>query len=149
MKSGRFQLNRRRRGATLVFVVAFLALGLSLGVSFLYFATNHAAQMRLYREAAQGGRAANVNQGTLGSNDESPPQPYDIANTALGQLIYTDYILLFQSAGLILLVAMIGAIVLTLRSREGVRRQVIAQQIGRRRELSVEVRKVPTRGGVS
>jgi NADH-quinone oxidoreductase subunit J len=56
--------------------------------------------------------------------------------------------LLFQAAGLVLLVAMIGAIVLTLRSREGVRRQVIAQQIGRRRELSLEIRKVPTRGGV-
>lgn len=77
-----------RRGATLVLVVAFLALGLSLGISFLYVASNHATRMRMYRESGQGGRAAGVNQGTLGSNDEAPPQPYDIANTALGQLIY-------------------------------------------------------------
>jgi NADH-quinone oxidoreductase subunit J len=77
------------------------------------------------------------------------PPLAELSNTAaLGELIYTDYILLFQTAGLILLVAMVGAIVLTLRAREGVRRQVIAGQIGRRRELSVEIRKVPTRGGV-
>jgi NADH-quinone oxidoreductase subunit J len=77
------------------------------------------------------------------------PPPAELSNTAaLGDLIYTDYILLFQIAGLILLVAMVGAIVLTLRAREGVRRQVIGRQIGRRRELSVEIRKVPTRGGV-
>jgi NADH-quinone oxidoreductase subunit J len=77
------------------------------------------------------------------------PPTNEVSNTAaLGQLIYTEYLLLFQAAGLVLLVAMVGAIVLTLRAREGVRRQVIAQQIGRRRELSVEIRKVPTRGGV-
>jgi NADH-quinone oxidoreductase subunit J len=81
---------------------------------------------------------------------EAPTPPVaELSNTAaLGQLIYTDYILLFQAAGLILLVAMVGAIVLTLRAREGVRKQVIATQIGRRRELSLEIRKVPTRGGV-
>jgi NADH-quinone oxidoreductase subunit J len=48
---------------------------------------------------------------------------------------------------LILLVAMIGAIVLTLRQREGVRRQSISAQIGRRREDGVEVKKVPSRSG--
>jgi NADH-quinone oxidoreductase subunit J len=86
----------------------------------------------------------------VGRMVEAPaPPPADVSNTAaLGQLIYTDYMLLFQGAGLVLLVAMIGAIVLTLRARAGVRRQVIAQQIGRRRELSLEIRKVPTRGGV-
>ena len=86
----------------------------------------------------------------VGRMVEAPAPPAsDVSNTAaLGQLIYTDYMLLFQAAGLVLLVAMIGAIVLTLRSREGVRRQKIAQQIGRRRELSLEIRKVPTRGGV-
>jgi NADH-quinone oxidoreductase subunit J len=73
----------------------------------------------------------------------------DVSNTlALGRVLYTDYIFLFQGSGLILLVAMVGAIVLTLRAREGVRRQVISAQIGRRRELSVEVRKVPSREGV-
>ncbi|MGF1631089.1 MAG: NADH-quinone oxidoreductase subunit J [Kiloniellaceae bacterium] len=67
---------------------------------------------------------------------------------ALGGLIYTDYIYLFQVSGLILLVAMIGAIVLTLRQREGVRRQSIAKQTGRTRAESVEVKQVPSRSGV-
>ena len=86
----------------------------------------------------------------VGRMIEAPAPPAsDVSNTAaIGQLIYTDYLLLFQAAGLVLLVAMIGAIVLTLRQRAGVRRQKIAQQIGRRRELSLEIRKVPTRGGV-
>ena len=56
---------------------------------------------------------------------------------ALGDILYTNYIYLFQGAGMILLVAMIGAIVLTLRSREGVKRQVIADQVGRKREEGV------------
>jgi len=76
------------------------------------------------------------------------PPPDQIPNTrALGEVLYTKYAYLFQASGLILLIAMIGAIVLTLRQREGVRRQSIAAQIGRRREESVEVKKVPTRSG--
>ena len=56
--------------------------------------------------------------------------PTEITNThALGKLIYTQYVYLFQAAGLVLLVAMIGAIVLTLRKRPGVRRQQIANQV--------------------
>src|SRR6201995_2608467 len=70
------------------------------------------------------------------------------AGAALGALIYTHYIYAFQAAGLILLVAMIGAIVLTLRSREGVRRQKISQQVTRRRDASVEIVKVRPRQGV-
>jgi NADH-quinone oxidoreductase subunit J len=70
------------------------------------------------------------------------------APTQLGALIYTHYIYAFQAAGLILLVAMIGAIVLTLRSREGVKRQKIAQQVTRRRDASVEIVKVRPRQGV-
>ena len=50
---------------------------------------------------------------------------------ALGQLLYTRYIFFFQAAGMVLLVAMVGAIVLTLRHKPGVRRQVIADQVGR------------------
>jgi len=70
-----------------------------------------------------------------------------LSNTqALGALFYTRYIYLFQTAGLILLVAMIGAIVLTHRSRKGVRKQDIASQVARGR--TVELRDVPTRGGV-
>ncbi len=73
----------------------------------------------------------------------------DLHNTrALGGLIYTDYIYLFQAAGLVLLVAMIGAIVLTLRQREGVRRQSIAKQTSRTRAESVEIKQVPSRSGV-
>ncbi len=67
----------------------------------------------------------------------------DVSNTdALGRVLYTDYIYLFQAAGLILLVAMIGAIVLTHRVRAGVKRQRIAMQVARRREEAVELRKV-------
>ena len=67
---------------------------------------------------------------------------------ALGRLLYTRYVYLFQAAGMILLVAMVGAIVLTLRHREGVRRQKISQQVGRRREETIEVVKVPSRSGI-
>ena len=72
-----------------------------------------------------------------------PAMP-EISNTrALGNVLYTKYLYLFQIAGLILLVAMIGAISLTMRRRSGVRRQVIAEQNSRRREDSVEVIDVP------
>ncbi|MCA8906384.1 MAG: NADH-quinone oxidoreductase subunit J [Rhodospirillaceae bacterium] len=61
--------------------------------------------------------------------------PVDQSNIeALGRVLYTQYLFLFQSAGLVLLVAMIGAIVLTLRHRVGVRRQKIADQVSRRPE---------------
>jgi len=78
------------------------------------------------------------------------PAPSELSNTAaLGALLYTRYVYAFQAAGVILLIAMIGAIVLTLRTRGGVRRQRILQQIGRKREDSVEVVKVRPREGVS
>ena len=71
------------------------------------------------------------------------PDLSELSNTeALGGVIYTDNVYLFQGAGLVLLVAMIGAIVLTLRVRTGVRKQRIGQQIARRREDAVELRKV-------
>jgi NADH-quinone oxidoreductase subunit J len=73
------------------------------------------------------------------------PEAMDISNTrALGNVIYTKYMYLFQVAGLILLVAMIGAISLTMRKREGVRRQSIAAQNLRSRAETVEVVSVPT-----
>ncbi|MEQ9811395.1 MAG: NADH-quinone oxidoreductase subunit J [Azospirillaceae bacterium] len=75
--------------------------------------------------------------------------PGGATNTeALGRLIYTDYFYLFQAAGMILLVAMIGAIVLTLRQRTGVRRQKIADQLARKPSDAVVVRKVETGGGI-
>jgi len=67
---------------------------------------------------------------------------------ALGRVLYTTYIYYFQAAGLVLLVAMVGAIVLTLRHKEGVKRQNIAQQVGRDPAQAVEVRKVPSRAGI-
>ena len=73
----------------------------------------------------------------------------EVSNTrALGRILYTDYIYLFQLAGLILLVAMIGAIALTLRKRGNVRRQSIVIQIERKREDSIEIVSVPTNAGV-
>ena len=67
---------------------------------------------------------------------------------AIGKVLYTDYFFLFQAAGMVLLVAMIGAIVLTLRSRPGVRRQKIGDQIARTRDEAVTVVKVPVGGGI-
>jgi len=78
-----------------------------------------------------------------------PTPPADqVENTrALGRVLYTDLFVLFQVAGLILLVAMIGAIVLTLRRRPGVRRQRIAEQLERTPASAVEVVKAPLGGG--
>ena len=67
---------------------------------------------------------------------------------AIGRVLYTQYFYLFQVAGMVLLVAMIGAIVLTLRRRPGVRRQKAGEQINRTKEDTIAVVKVPTRGGV-
>ena len=76
------------------------------------------------------------------------PTPSRVTNTeAIGRVLYTQYVYVFQAAGLVLLVAMIGAIALTLRERVGVRRQVIARQVGRSREDSIAVVKVQPRSG--
>jgi NADH-quinone oxidoreductase subunit J len=78
------------------------------------------------------------------------PDADTVTNTeAIGRLLYTDYIYAFQIAGLILLVGMIGAIVLTLRKREGVRKQVIAKQLARTRAEGVELVKVKSGEGIS
>ena len=72
-----------------------------------------------------------------------------VSNThSLGQIIYTDYIHVFQISGMILLVAMIGAIVLTFRQRAGVKRQSYIKQISRERAEGVEVLEVGTNKGV-
>ena len=72
-----------------------------------------------------------------------------ISNThSLGQIIYTDYIHVFQISGMILLVAMIGAIVLTFRQREGVKKQDYIKQISRERSEGVEVLEVQSNKGV-
>ena len=72
-----------------------------------------------------------------------------ISNThSLGQILYTDYIHVFQISGMILLVAMIGAIVLTFRQRDGVKKQSYIKQISRERADGVEVVNVPKNKGV-
>ncbi|MDG1859408.1 MAG: NADH-quinone oxidoreductase subunit J, partial [Emcibacteraceae bacterium] len=63
----------------------------------------------------------------------------EVTNTdAIGRILYTDYMFLFQLAGLILLVAMVGAIVLTHRKRPGVKKQNIGEQVRRRRHEAFE-----------
>ena len=72
-----------------------------------------------------------------------------ISNThSLGQILYTDYIHVFQISGMVLLVAMIGAIVLTFRQREGVKKQSYIKQISRERSEGVEVLEVQFNKGV-
>ena len=74
--------------------------------------------------ATQGAARLNAEPLTPGTNDVTNAE-------AIGRVLYTDYVYFFQAAGLVLLVAMIGAIVLTLRHKPGVRRQVIADQVAR------------------
>jgi NADH-quinone oxidoreductase subunit J len=80
----------------------------------------------------------------------APIPPLDtLSNTeALGRILYTKYIYFFQAAGMVLLVAMIGAIVLTLRHKEGVKRQSIAAQVARRPASAIEIRKVRPGQGI-
>ena len=76
------------------------------------------------------------------------PTPSDVSNTlAIGRVLYTKYVYFFQAAGLVLLTAMIGAIVLTLRHKPDVKRQVIADQ-NVRDKSDVKLQKVPSRAGV-
>jgi NADH-quinone oxidoreductase subunit J len=73
----------------------------------------------------------------------APVEPGDVTNAeAIGRVLYTDYLLIFQLAGLVLFVAMIGAIVLTLRQRPGVKKQDVAAQVGRTRSEAVELKDV-------
>jgi NADH-quinone oxidoreductase subunit J len=77
------------------------------------------------------------------------PPVTNVTNTvALGQLLYTRYVYVFQAAGMVLLVAMVGAIVLTLRARVDVRKQDIGAQVARRRRDTLEIVKVRPRQGV-
>ena len=86
------------------------------------------------------------------------PEIFDINNSlantsvsithSLGQILYTDYIHVFQISGMILLVAMVGAIVLTFRQRSGVKKQSYVKQISRERSEGVEVLEVASNKGV-
>ena len=83
-------------------------------------------------------------------NKADPSTIYSLSNThSLGQVLYTDYIHVFQISGMILLVAMIGAIVLTFRQREGVKKQSYIKQISRERSEGVELINVETNKGVN
>ena len=84
-----------------------------------------------------------------GSTSQPTPDLSVTSNTeALGNILYTDYVFFFQISGMVLLVAMVGAIVLTLRKREGVRRQDISVQVARNPETSIEIQKVKSGKGI-
>ncbi len=77
------------------------------------------------------------------------PSPGDVTNTeALGQILYTKYVYFFEAAGLVLLVAMIGAIVLTLRHKQGIKRQDVSVQVARGPATAIEIRKVEPGQGI-
>ncbi len=87
--------------------------------------------------------------GPAGTTVVAAPTPADLTNTeALGRLLYTRYIYFFQAAGLVLLVAMIGAIVLTLRHKVNVRRQNVAAQVARTPATAIEIRQVRPGQGI-
>jgi NADH-quinone oxidoreductase subunit J len=90
-----------------------------------------------------------INPTTIQPVVSNPAGGVGLTNTvAIGRVLYTQYFYFFQIAGLILLVAMIGAIVLTLRDRPGVKRQNIAKQNARTQAEAVELRNVPSRQGL-
>ena len=83
------------------------------------------------------------------SNPNTTQSSNEISNThSLGQVLYTDYIHIFQISGMILLVAMVGAIVLTFRKREGVKTQSYLKQISRERSEGVKIIEVESNKGV-
>jgi NADH-quinone oxidoreductase subunit J len=79
----------------------------------------------------------------------SSPIPANITNTeALGRVLYTQYVYYFEAAGMVLLVAMIGAIVLTLQHRVNVKRQNVSNQVARTRDTAIEVVQVRPGQGI-
>lgn len=85
-----------------------------------------------------------------GQTLDTPDSDFEgLSNTeSLGRVLYTDYFYIFQASGLILLVAMIGAIVLTLRKRPGVRRQDVSEQQSRKKEDVMEIKKITPGTGI-
>ena len=101
-----------------------------------------AFEMILVSTAVSTGGAARL-------NDTPQASAPDISNAeTIGRVLYTDYIYFFQAAGLVLLVAMIGAIVLTLRHKPGVRRQVIADQVARGPKTGMRVISIKPGAGI-
>lgn len=86
---------------------------------------------------------------TAGLTGPGAPDP-DMSNVeAIGRVLYTDYIYFFQAAGIVLLIAMIGAITLTLRHKPHIKRQDISNQVNRSAAKAMEVKSVQTGQGVS
>ena len=93
--------------------------------------------------------SAVANRGAAGETRGVAAPVADATNAeVIGRVLYTDYVLLFQAAGMVLLVAMIGAIVLTLRHRPHVKRQNIGRQVNRRRKDAIDIVHAPTGQGV-
>ncbi len=87
-------------------------------------------------------------KGAAGKN-AAPLPATDVTNAeAIGRVLYTDYVYFFQAAGMVLLIAMIGAIVLTLKHREGVKRQNIAAQVARTPATGVRTVKIQSGAGI-
>jgi NADH-quinone oxidoreductase subunit J len=134
-----------------LFVVMMLDINMAkLKEGFLdYLPVGAGIGILLFVEILWGLGVFGATSGTVSTFSNGGAQALAIDNTrAIGRVLYTQYFYLFQVAGVVLLVAMIGAIVLTLRHRPGVRRQRISDQLYRPKEDSVTVVKVPTRGGV-
>jgi NADH-quinone oxidoreductase subunit J len=102
-----------------------------------------AIEMILIATAVANRGAASVNTAPIS------PDPALPNTEAIGRVLYTDYVYFFQAAGLVLLVAMIGAIVLTLRHRPGVRRQNIGDQVARTPKTGMEIVQIKSGEGLS
>lgn len=116
-----------KKSKLLIFKPLTIILGTIILVEFLYFLI--------------------VDNSTLRSLSESKNLNLENNTVSLGNIIYTNYALLFQMCGVILFVAMIGAIVLTLRKRTGVKKQIINDQINVSKNDVIEVVKVKNRSG--
>ena len=91
-----------------------------------------------------------VVNGGAAADATAPATAVDMTNAeAIGRVLYTDYVYIFQAAGIVLLIAMIGAIVLTLRHKPNIKRQKAHDQVNRDRRTAVEVKGAATGEGVS
>jgi NADH-quinone oxidoreductase subunit J len=110
--------------------LSYLPLGALVGLALL-------AELILVTSAKNAGAQAALAPPATGTNA-----------LEIGRVLYTDYLVLFQLSGLILFVAMIGAVVLTLRTRTGVKRQDVSRQVGRTRKQAVELKDVKSGQGL-
>jgi len=91
-----------------------------------------------------------VNRGAAADAASPMVATADASNVeTIGRVLYTDYVYFFQAAGIVLLIAMIGAIVLTLRHKPHIKRQNVADQVGRDAKTAMEVKSVTTGAGVT